>query len=1485
MESTTPSTTTSSSSSPSSSGGGELSCVGTLEIAKPKPSVGFICGSLPVLPDGSFSAFRRSNLLVPSSNSIRAPRYQMLPTETDLNSLPLLPDVSPEKIFPVAAMPAAKAGGDLHWESGGSIDQNLARKCEALAVSGLTDYGDEIDVIAPTDLLKQIFKIPYSKARLSIAVHRIGDTLILNSGPDVEEGEKLCRKHTAQNKGTDPSVLLNFAMHSVRAEACDCPPSHKPSEDQSNSPILPGKLGSNEGSFVSPVSHGVKPQYIDPRVDCSLKESFNNHPDYSQESQDKFFWGTEQNKQSKRRGPVKKTSQVGEKPTGPVQEPEKFRRVGSNEFLRVLLWQFHNFRMLLGSDLLLFSNEKYASVSLHLWDVSRQVTPMTWLEAWLDNVMASVPELAICYHRNGVVQGYELLKTDDIFLLKGISDDGTPAFHPQVVQQNGLSVLRFLQNNCKQDPGAYWLYKNPGEDMIQLFDLSVIPKSHSTDSTDQNSSSFQSLIHKGRRDSLFSLGTLLYRVAHRLSLSKAPNSIARCGKFFQKCLEFLNEQDHLVVRAYAHEQFARLILKCYEELELTSESALLESEVSVMDVNDESSEFNVETSVPAGRDNMLSQVAEDRPLVKDGTNIQNSLPDVPETVALEENMHSGRHTSASEAMRMENLMMVSPISDIKDGLAMCQVSAANPSVVQTIADPISSKLAAIHHVSQAIKSLRWKRQLQSAESELIDRGNKIQDRSLPANFSVCTCGDADCIEVCDIRGWLPKSKMDQKLWKLVLLLGESYLALGEGYKDDGQLHRALKVVNLASSLYGSMPQYFEDAHFISSMVGTSLSPLKFKSGTEKKNLVIDYAKGMEFKSEKNDVHEQLPSNCLFWAKAWVLVGDVYAEFHRVRGKEILDQEERKETVSDLRMSNEVVREVERLKKKLGQYNKNCSMCSLINCSCRSDRASSGSSASSTTGSAPSVTYGRRQTRKLNAKNTMSLRFGHPVDSSATYKQDNASCSLKASSENKRSGDEDACVPQLSTDKLTEASEVRGENHSTQNKESKAVVDSEYTSKDTAMAKDGGIFKFLGGPKVGDAEYNLSSAISCYDAARKAMYGFPMHSAELQSIVKKKGWVFNELGRFRLNMGDIVSAEFAFMDAVKAFKEVYDHTNIILINFNLGHGRRALAEEVVAKIEKLEKHGLFHNAYRQAMKEGKMEYMESLKFYGAARSELSAVEEGADPGLFNEVCTQFANTYLRLGMLLAREDTSAEACESRGLDDVSSSNIYIGGETKEWGKHSMTATCAFREALSLYESLGELRRQEAAYTHFQLACYHRDRCLKFVNLDHKHAKLHRGENHNRQRSKHYASLAERNFQSSIDFYGPRTHPTMHLTILMEQSALSLILHSCSHSNMMIESALSHLLEGHRVVGERMSGPSCDQNPEVETRFWNQLQALLKKMLAIALSTNTNRNSNASHGTHSSGGRAGDVSKLRELYRMSLKSSGLSQLPAMYNLWIS
>ncbi|KAF8404225.1 hypothetical protein HHK36_009107 [Tetracentron sinense] len=774
---------------------------------------------------------------------------------------------------------------------------NLARKCEALAVSGLVEYRDEIDVVAPAEILKQIFKMPYSKARLSIA-----------------------------------------------------------------------------------------------GGDGSRKKGLDHRAEYPEVNLDNFFWGSKQNKRNNSRDAVKKASQVGEKPRFSMQESE--------------------------NDLLLFSNEKYVAVTLHLWDVAQQVTPLTWHEAWLDNVMASVPELAICYHENGVVQGHELLKTDDIFLLKGVSEDGTPAFHPQVVHQNGLSVLRFLQGNCKQDPGSYWLYKSAREDGIQLFDISVHPKN--SDNHDNSSSSLPSPIHKGRSDSLFSLGTLLYHVAHRLSLSMAPNSRAKCARLFKKCLDFLDEQDHLDVHAFVHEQFARLILKCYEELELTFKPIPIESEVTVTDAEDESSDFLLDISGSIDCDKVSSQVAE-KLLAPGGA----ELGDAEQTL---------------------------PSSSGEDCLVVCQMSATPAHVVKTVADPISSKLAAIHHISQAIKSLGWKRQLQNNEEELIDHGNRTEDRPSSIHTYVCVCGDGDCIEVCDIREWLPRSKMDHKLWKLVLLLGESYLALGQAYLEDGQSHQTLKVVELACSVYGSMPQHLEDAQFISSMVYSSSSQTKLNDRSKKT------------RSFPDDTTKSDCSTYLYWANVWTLVGDVYVEYHM-----------------------------------------------------------------------------------------------------------------------------------------------------------------------------------------------LKTAISYYDKVKKALGGLSTGSTELQTVFRKKGWVCNELGRNRLERKELEKAEFAFADAIIAFKEVSDHTNIILINCNLGHGRRALAEEMVSKIENIKTHAVFQNAYNQALETAKLEYSESLKYYGAAKSELNAVGEGAGSvpsSLRNQVYTQFAHTYLRLGMLLAKEDIPAEVYENGAVVDFS-----------------------------------------------------------------------------------------------------------------------------------------------------------------------------------------------------------------------------------------
>ncbi|KAL0922770.1 hypothetical protein M5K25_006787 [Dendrobium thyrsiflorum] len=1425
---------------------GQLQCVGKLEIVKPKP-VGFLCGTLHVPTDSTFPSFHAA--IVPAPHTIGAPRYQMLPAETDLNTLPLLSNL-PEKVF----LAASNTSEGIQWDNS-VLSQNLFKKCEALAVSGLTEYGDEIDVVAPTDILKQIFKIPYSKAQLSVAVQRIGDTLILNAGPNVEEEEKLFRKQSNQSKCSHPSIFLNFAMHSVRAEACDCPPNHQPSsQKQPTSPSLPVNFGLVEDSYVSSTpSRTSKSQILDQKSNKGKKASQSNN--------DKYFWDNKMNKQKSGSGSVKRTH-IPENPRRPIQDSDQRRRLGNNGFLRVLFWQFHNFRMLLGSDMLLFSNDKYVAVSLHLWDVTRQVTPLTWLEAWLDNIMASVPELAICYHQNGVVQGYELLKTDDIFLLKGVSEDGIPAFHPQVVQQNGLSVLRFLQENCKQDPGAYWLYKGSGEDVIQLFDLSVLPKNHPDDNHDKAPSSLSSLMQKGRRDTMFSLGTLLYRIAHRLSLSKAPSNRTKCAKFFKKCLDFLREQDHTVVRAYAHEQFARLILKCYEELELASDTFLVEPEVRVTNL-EECSEFPFSMFGLVGHSTGISQ--DDTP-TKDGNTIAGASIDTSVLLNIEE------ANSRTQNDSMYPAPVARDFSQTTANLDMCQIS-TSPSLPKIVADPISSKLAAIHHVSQAIKSLRWNRQLQNARGDFFDPGNRLNEKPATVNLSLCVCGDVNCIEICDIREWLPNTKMDQKMWNLVLLLGESYLALADAYKEDGQLHRALKVVELACLVYGSMPQHLDEARFISSMDSGESYQLKLKESDGSSFFLRDAQEGVNFNIYKEGyLSEHLSSAYLFWPKAWSLIGDVYVEYQRTKGKEVQGRKDDRTSDNELRVSNDVVREVMRLKKKLGQYMKNCSSCLLINCSCQNDRASSGNSASSSGNAPPS--YSRKHNRKSNLRASFSL-CGNSNDTSSSCWSDSFNFSENEHCENDNEEDDEHDGPTKPSNSYLTVLGILDDENTLDSTPSMQTVFSTSSFTNASKVGNGGIFRFLEGPEPDNVEYNLSAAIYCYNAARNAMKGFSLCSAELNSILKKKGWVSNELGRYRLDKKDLSSAEIAFADAIQAFKEVSDHTNIILIYCNLGHGRRSLAEELVSKLDELIEYDVLQNAYKQAIKTAKLEYYESLKHYDAAKMELDSVSGTCDTLLYNEVYTQFAHTYLRLGMLLAKEGIS---------DNVHAGNkkdYSVNVSTLERHKKVTSASDAFREALSMYESLGVLRKQEAAFAHFQLANFHRDNCLKLVDFEQKQLSFAKGENKH-LKAKWYSSLADKHWKKALDFYGPMTHPVMHLNILLEQAALSIDLSISFHSNAMLEAALLNLLDGRQIV-ERGKDCEIDKDLQMKSKFWNKLQLLLKKMLSSSLSGGRNKSGGASLPVPAAS--VWDNGKLREMYRLSLKSSTFSQLHEMHKLWLS
>lgn len=53
--------------------------------------------------------------------------------------------------------------------------------------------------------------------------------------------------------------------------------------------------------------------------------------------------------------------------------------------------------------------------------------------------MAGIPESAICYHKDGVVQSYNIVATEDIPALSA------EPFSPFILEQNAVTLLKFLQ--------------------------------------------------------------------------------------------------------------------------------------------------------------------------------------------------------------------------------------------------------------------------------------------------------------------------------------------------------------------------------------------------------------------------------------------------------------------------------------------------------------------------------------------------------------------------------------------------------------------------------------------------------------------------------------------------------------------------------------------------------------------------------------------------------------------------------------------------------------------------------------------------------------------------------------------------------------------------------------------------------------------------------------------------------------------------------
>jgi len=114
------------------------------------------------------------------------------------------------------------------------------------------------------------------------------------------------------------------------------------------------------------------------------------------------------------------------------------------------------------------------------------------LDAYLDNLMANVPQLALCLEEKGLIQSIKMLATEEIpsKFLHPSTLDLNPTnknhshntqqledtlFSPQIMETNASALLRFLKTNCTQNHSTYLLRHEEGKvQNLQLYDISAI---------------------------------------------------------------------------------------------------------------------------------------------------------------------------------------------------------------------------------------------------------------------------------------------------------------------------------------------------------------------------------------------------------------------------------------------------------------------------------------------------------------------------------------------------------------------------------------------------------------------------------------------------------------------------------------------------------------------------------------------------------------------------------------------------------------------------------------------------------------------------------------------------------------------------------------------------------------------------------------------------------------------------------------------------
>lgn len=368
------------------------------------------------------------------------------------------------------------------------------------------DCVGEVDVVSDAENMKKLLKIPYSHGPVSMMIHRIENTLLID---EFDVHKYLLREAESQWEWFK-KFFLEHVMQPVNVK--EKLTHHK---DKSRNALQQKSLVSKflYHSLVVADSSESKiektedePGSADPNVPIPLQYK-NTEPPLPE----------------------------------PTLEEELPDAASDHKFARNVVWTFEDIQMLLGTDMPIFGGGTHPCISLRLRDMRKPINVLTGMDYWLDNLMCNVPEVVMCYHLNGIVQKYELIKTEDLPHLENSK------FSPKVIRDIAQNILSFLKANATKAGHTYWLFKGKDDDVVKLYDLTSL----CTDVLDD----------KGQTPFTVPVAMLLYRVARNMkNSSDGSHQAATIRMLLNNCISLLSAEKYPQIITSAHYMLSDLYI-------------------------------------------------------------------------------------------------------------------------------------------------------------------------------------------------------------------------------------------------------------------------------------------------------------------------------------------------------------------------------------------------------------------------------------------------------------------------------------------------------------------------------------------------------------------------------------------------------------------------------------------------------------------------------------------------------------------------------------------------------------------------------------------------------------------------------------------------------------------------------------------------------------------------------------------------------------